>query len=232
MSISLVTARTNVRSLLDETTPQFWSNAQINQWLNEGCADAQRRVEWKEKQATLSVVPNTQNYPAPDDVLRLHRVEFNPNPNSGNAQDTYTLEYRGLMEMDQIWGIYQQWPAIYPLYYTLWGQPGIGSLQIKTYPVSAQAGVMYVYYFPNIIQAIADTDNLDIAQGFEDMLNDYCMYRALRRDADPRWQEAKQDYEDKLEQLQGSSRTYQDQAGAFTTGQQSLPYWLTSSDGM
>jgi hypothetical protein len=231
LSVTLATARTNVRSLLDEDSAQFWSNAQLNQWLNEGCADAQRRVEWKQKIATLTVLEQTQNYPAPDDTMRIHRIEFTPNANSGNAQDTYTLEYRGYMEMDQIWGIYQQWPAIYPLYYTLWGQPGVGSLQIKMYPVPAQAGISYVYYFPQPIVAQNDTDNLDIAQGFEDMLYDYSMYRALRRDADPRWQEAKQDYEDKLDALQGSSRSYQDQAGSFTTGQQALPYWLTSSEG-
>ena len=63
------------------------------------------------------------------------------------------------------------------------------------------------------------------------MVYDYCMYRALRRDADPRWQEAKATYEEKIIALTNTSRTYQDQAGTFATGQQALPQWLTSSEG-
>jgi hypothetical protein len=231
MSIALANARILVRDLLDEDVAQFWSDAQLNRWLNEGCADTQRRVEWKQSQASLNVIPETQKYPAPDDVQRIHRVEFNPSPSAGNNQNTYTLEYRGLMEMDQVWGINQQWPATYPLYYTLWGQPGIGTLQIITFPVPSQAGTMFVWYYPVTVTASTDTTNLDIAQGFEDMIVDYCMYRALRRDADPRWQDAKKDYEDKIMALNDSSRTWQDQSGTFTTGQQALPQWLTSSEG-
>jgi hypothetical protein len=135
------------------------------------------------------------------------------------------------MEMDQVWGINQTWPASYPLYYTLWGQPGNATLSIITYPVPSQAGNMSVYYFPEITTAVADGDALDAPQGFEDMTYDYCMYRSLRKDADPRWQEAKQSYEEKLVALIDSSRTYQDQAGTFATGQQALPQWLTSSEG-
>lgn len=229
--MQLADARTRVRDLLDEASAQFWSDTQLTRWLNESCTDAQRRVEWKERTASLSVNIGNQDFPAPDDTMRIHKIEFNPSPQAGNNQNTYTLEYRGYMEMDQIWGINQQWPATYPLYYTLWGNPGIGSLKIKTFPVSAQAGIMFVHYYPMIVPATLDTDSLDIAQGYDDMTLDYCMYRALRKDADPRWQEAKADYEAKLTALNDTSRTYQDQSGTFTTGQQALPQWLTASEG-
>jgi hypothetical protein len=231
MSITLLQARTNTRQLLDEATAQFWTDAQLNTWLNEACADTQRRGEWKETVATLPVIAETQSYPAPDNVLRIHKIVFQPTLQGGNNQNTYTLEYRGFMEMDQVWGINQQWPASYPLYYTLWGQPGTGTMQIMTYPVPSQAGNLLVYYYPEVNTAVNDTDKLDIAQGFEDMTYDYCMYRALRKDADPRWQEAKATYEEKLVSLVDSSRTYQDQAGTFATGQQALPNWLTSGEG-
>jgi hypothetical protein len=231
MSVPLVQARTFARDLLDEATPQFWTNTQLNEWINEACADAQRRVEWKETTATLTVDVNTQDFPAPDNTMRIHKVEFNPAPQAGNNQNTYTLEYRGFMEMDQIWGINQVWPATYPLYYTLWGNPGIGTLKIRTYPVASQAGFLYVHYYPLTVPAALDSDPLDMLQGYEDLVTDYCMYRALRKDADPRWQEAKTSYEEKLSALMDASRTFQDQAGTFTTGQQALPQWLTSSEG-
>lgn len=230
MSVTIATAITNTRSLLDEVSAQFWSDTQITQWLNEGCADSQRRAEWKQDVATIPVIAQTQSYSAPDDVMRIHRVTFTPTTTTSN-QNTYTLEYRGFMEMDQVWGINQQWPAAYPLYYTLFGQPGTGTLQIITYPVPSNPGSLLVYYYPQVQANTTTTLNLDAPSGFEDMMYDYAMYRALRRDADPRWQEAKADYESKLTALIDSSRTYQDQAGTFATGQQALPQWLTSSEG-
>jgi hypothetical protein len=227
MGILLSTAITNVRSLLDEASAQFWSDSQLTSWINEGCMDSQRRAEWKEGWVTLPVIPNVQNFQAPSDAIRIHRVTFIPT----NSTNTYTLEFRGVMEMDQVWGIQQQWPANYPLYYTLWGQPGTSTLQIITYPVPSQSGNLNVLYYPETQTVTATNINIDAPQGFEDMVYDYAVYRALRRDADPRWQESKKDYEEKLVALIDSSRTYQDQAGTFSTGQQALPQWLTSSDG-
>lgn len=227
MAVTLSTALTNVRMILDEVNAQFWTDAQLTVWLNEACADSQRRCEWKQKNSSVAVTSGTQNYSAPADVLRIHKVTFQ----ATGSINTYTLEYRGLMEMDQIWGINQQWPAAYPLYYTLWGQPGTATLQIQTYPVPAQNGALAVFYYPDIVAAAAGSDNMDILQGYEDMMYDYCMYRALRKDADPRWQEAKADYEEKIIAMVNTSRTYQDQAGTFATGQQALPQWLTSSEG-
>ena len=100
-------------------------------------------------ESTLPVTAATQDYAAPDDVIRIHRITFTPSA-SLSDQNTYTLEYRGFMEMDQIWGINQQWPCLLPLYYTLWGQPGTGTLTIKTFPVPSEPGNLHVYYFPEI----------------------------------------------------------------------------------
>jgi len=239
MSILLTSAISQTRSLLDEpegTTSSFWSDTELTTWLNEGCQDSQRRAEWKMATATLPVTTATQNFAAPDNALRIHRVTFVPTANSGNYQNTYTLEFRGFMEMDQVWGINQQWPASYPLYYTLFGQPGTGSLEIITYPVSSQSGVLNVYYFPVITPATFTTTSdtttfLDTPQGYDGMIVNYACYKALRKDADSRWQEFKQDYESQLVNLYDQSRTYQDQANFISTGQQALPQWLTSSEG-
>jgi hypothetical protein len=234
MAVTLSTALTNTRSLLDEPSgslSSFWSDTELTTWLNESCADMQRRAEWKMSQASIPVSPQTQEFAAPDDVIRIHRITFNPTVTGGITNNTYTLEYRGFMEMDQVWGIQQQWPATYPLYYTLWGQPGTGSLKILTYPVPDQAGTLNVYYFPEITSQSNTSSNMDAPQGFEDMMYDYTCYRALRKDADPRWKEFKSDYEAKLINLYDSSREYQDQANFVSTGQQALPQWLTSSEG-
>jgi hypothetical protein len=133
------------------------------------------------------------------------------------------------MEMDQIWGINQQWPASYPLYYTLWKVPP--TMTILVYPVPSQAGALTVYYYQQITPAVATTDLIDVLSGWEDVVHDYACYRALRKDADPRWQEFKATYDEKVIVMVDSTRTFQDQAGTFTTGQAALPSWLVS-DGL
>jgi hypothetical protein len=133
------------------------------------------------------------------------------------------------MEMDQIWGINQQWPASYPLYYTMWKDPP--TMQIVLYPVPAAAGSLVVYYYQQITPVVLGTDNIDILVGWEDVIYDYAVYRALRKDSDPRWNEFKTTYGDKLVDMIDATRNFQDQAGTFTTGQSALPSWLVS-DGL
>ncbi len=225
MAVTLTQALTNIRSLLDEPNPQFWTNAELTNWINEACSDAARRVEWKRTTANIDVDSGTQQYTAPTDVYRIYRIEFVPD----SSDVTYTVEFRGYMEMDQIWGINQQWPASYPLYYTLWKVPP--SMNIILYPVPSQNGTLNVYYYEQITPVAAGSDPLDVLEGWEDVIYDYATYRALRKDADPRWQEFKQTYEDKIVHMIDTTRTFQDQAGTFTTGQAALPEWLVS-DGL
>lgn len=233
MTVLLSDAITATRSLIDEPVAQFWSDAELTQWLNEACADSQRRAEWKISEVTIPVTASTQTYPAPDDTYRINKITFIPTPigQLSTNNNTYTLEYRGRMEMDQVWGIQQQWPANYPLYYTLQGQPGVGTLQIITYPVPSQAGNLVVIYYSQTIVQTTTTLPIDAPLGFEDMMYDYAAYRAFRKDANPAWKDFKADYEAKLVSLTDSSRTYQDQANFVSTGQQALPQWLTSSEG-
>lgn len=224
MSQTLPQTITNVRSLLDEPNPQFWSDAELTTWINQACREVARKVEWKFATQSIPVTPGNQNYNGPNDMYRIHRLEFVPT----NSQNTYTVEFRGYMEMDQIWGINQQWPSSYPLYYTLWKVPP--TINILLYPVPSQAGNLNCYYYQESTPATG-TQNIDILEGWEDITEDYACYRALRKDADPRWQEFKTTYEDKLVAMVDTTRTYQDQAGTFTTGQAALPTWLVS-DGL
>lgn len=225
MAITLTNMLTNVRSLLDEPNPQFWSNTELTQWINEACAECQRKVEWKRAIANVDVDTGTQTYVMPTDLYRAYRVEFTPDA----SIDTYTVEFRGYMEMDQIWGINQEWPASYPLYYTMWKQPP--TLSIVLYPVPSQDGTLNVFYYQQITPVVSGSDLVDVLLGYEDVVEDYTCYRALRKDADPRWKEFKDTYEDKINVMYANTRTFQDQAGTFTTGQAALPEWLVS-DGL
>ncbi|MGI0134584.1 MAG: hypothetical protein ACREBW_06475, partial [Candidatus Micrarchaeaceae archaeon] len=55
--------RTQTRSLLDESTATFWTDAQLNQWLNDGCSDLARRAEIIETiNSTIAALVNTSTY--------------------------------------------------------------------------------------------------------------------------------------------------------------------------
>jgi hypothetical protein len=225
VSVTLTEALVQVRDLLDEPTAQFWTDLQLTSYINQGCAEVARKCEWKRAIADIAATAETQSYTGPADMYRAYRVDF-VQSGTGNDINTYTLEWRGYMEMDQVWGINQQWPANYPLYYTTWGAPP--TLQIICYPVPSVDGTLHVFYYQLATEAVSGSDNVDILEGFEDIIWDYACYRAWRQDSNPMWKDSKAIYEEKLQDLYDTSRTFQDQAGTFSTGQSALPAWLTS----
>lgn len=223
MAVTLETAITNVRYLVDEPRPAYWSNTELTSYINEGCKDAARRAETKQTTVLITIIVGTQNYTMPTDAYRIHKVEYLPTDSTLN----YTLEYRGLMEMDQIWGINKTWPGSYPLFYTLWKRPP--TLTAVIYPIPQTPGKLHVYYYGKIVTAITTDDDIDILAGYEDMIYDYAAYRALRKDGNPMWKTHESVYESKLMMMIEHSRTFQDQANFFSTGQGVLPNWLTGT---
>ena len=215
---------TQLRYLIDEPAPAFWSNAELTTYINEACKDVARRAETKLATVNITAVVMQQNYTLPTDCYRIHRVEFLPNGSTLN----YTLEYRGLMEMDQIWGINKTWPASYPLYYTMWKNPP--KMVMITYPVTQTLGKFHVYYYQHVVTATTTTSTVDILAGYEDIILDYSAYRALRRDGNAMWKTHQAVYESKLAALVERTRTFQDQANFFSTGQVALPAWLITDD--
>lgn len=226
MATLLSTALSAVRSLIDEPNAAFWTNTELKRWINEGCKDVARRAETKQTTHTITVTAGTQNFTAPTDCYRIHRVNFIQTPTS-TSPNTYTLEFRGVMEMDQIWGINQNWPATYPLYYCTWTHPP--NIKIITFPVTATPGKLKIWYYQQIVTATTTSSPIDILPGWEDMVYDYAAYRALRKDNNQMWKTHQQIYEAKLTEMIDKTRTFQDQPNYFTTGQQALPTWLISN---
>jgi hypothetical protein len=226
-TVSLTTALTNVRSFLNEPIQQEWADSQLTAYLNMGQADVQRKSEALRQLSTVAVTANVQSYTAPSDSLRIYRVEYVPG--GMPTLQTYSLEFRGYNEMDAIWGIYQQYTGAYPSLYTLWNQPP--ELKIVTYPVPAEDGTLNVFYYRQPVAMASDSDTMDCLPGFEDVIYDYAVYRALRQDADPRWKDQWQLYSEDLQNLVDMSRNFTDQPNAFSSGSMNVPSWLvTGSD--
>ena len=222
MAATLTEALSNVRSLIDEPVAQFWSDAELTEWINQGCAEIQREVEWARKGPTvIDTVAGTQTYYAPQDFLRIYRLEFVPN---NNTSYTYSLEFRGYNEMDAAWGNLKTLPSAYPEQFTLWNNPndrttGVG-LTILLYPVPAVDGFLNLYYYRTIVPVASGGDYVDVLPGWEDTVYSFAAYRALRKDADPRWNDFKQEFSMQIDQMKSVSRTYTDQPNWFSTGQQ------------
>jgi hypothetical protein len=220
VSVTLSQATTEVRSLLNEPTAIFWTDAQIQSWINQGCQDVARRGQTLWELESIDTTANVQNFDLPANFISLHRVEFSPT----NSNQTYSLEYRGYNTMDDIWGILMSLPAAYPQYVTIWGSAATG-LYIRLYPVPGQNGTLNIFYYRDAALAVNPTDNLDVLAGWEDLVYDYAVFKALRADRDPRWQDAKQLYEMAMANQMNVTRNMTDLGENITSGIQQWPAW-------
>jgi len=219
MSVTLLTARTEVRALLNESTAAFWTDSQLNSWLNQGCEDVARRSQTLWQEVQLSVSPNTQLYNFPADFLNAHRAEFSPL----NSSQTYSLDYRAINNMDEVWGILHSLPAAWPQYFTIRGN-NYGYF-LMLYPSPGAAGTLTVYYYRQAVAQSSDSGYIDVLSGWEDMVYDYAIYKALRASRDVTWKDAYGLYETNVLAQIDKSRNMTDLADTMTTGNPQWPIY-------
>jgi hypothetical protein len=186
---------TSIRDRLDETTATFWTDAQLRRWVNEGALDVARRTETIQDRDDISVTAGTREYSLPVDCLRVYRVEYRVTGND----EAFNLTFRQFNAMDEIWYTQQAITSNIPLYYTIWGFSP--SNKIVIYPVPGNDGSLKVFNYRMPAELATDGSAaatvIEIPNGWENLLVDYAEYHALRKDRDPRWQEAKGLYEEK-----------------------------------
>lgn len=227
-----------LRSRLDEYGREHqWLDSQLLRWIYEGGCKVAKKCECLEDRATIVAVSGTQEYTAPADMIRVHRVEFS---NTGDSA-IYALEYRDWMNMDSAWWTQQTVTQDTPQLFTMWGFPP--NLRIVTYPTPSQAGAFRVFYYrlphspfldytdPDDIVELTDFNaqilaQLELPEGWHDAALDYAEYMALRKDADPRWQEAKALFEENVQELHDTAIRWTDQAGMISSDMGSVPRFI------
>lgn len=218
---TLATFRTRIRDRLDEASARFWTDAQLNTWINEAAEDIARRTETIQDYDDLSVLAGTREYTLDDDVLRVYRAEYIPTGQS----ERYPLEYRAMNAMDAIWQNQQAISAGVPSYYTIWGFSPAN--KIVLYPTPSLAGTLKTYVYRLPTPTTTDGNTIEVPSGWDSLVIDYAEYSALRKDRDPRWQEAKQLYEEHLADMYDMTRQWTDQLGVITPSvPHGLPQWL------
>lgn len=225
MADTLATVRGRVRVRIDEPSARFWQDGDLNQWINEAARDIARRTETLEDVALINSVGGTQQYTLTSSTLRVYRVEW---CRDGDSVGTIRmpLEYKDFGSMDSVWWTAQSTSRGDPFWYTLWGFPP--SLALKVYPTPdvTVTGAFKVYYYRVPAAASGDSDPVEVAEGWKDLIDDYCEFSALRKDGDPRWQDAKQLYEQKIELMLESTRRWTDQSDSVQGSQGFIPRWL------
>jgi hypothetical protein len=235
-----------VRSNLEEPSARFWTDTELTNWINDGCRDLARRTEDLLTFDQGIIIPsNTGNlegptkFPLPPDLIRIHRVEFTPI--GIGSQQIYYLQASTYQEMDQYWGVTQATPSSFPIYYVLWGTPGMSGRNqqtIQLYPNCSQAGNLNIFYYRlprRFTDPLADSSQyglpLEIVEGWDDAVVMFCTVRAAVKDRDPVWKDLKAEYEELVQQMVDVTRQFHDQGRAFQHSTTAVPQWLTDSGG-
>lgn len=185
-----------VRSQLNEPIAAAWSDTELVRWLNEANRDVARTTHFYKSSDTITTVAGTAEYTLDADILTVEMAWYDDD--SGRQ---LPLTPRHWESMDQVWGQRQDLEGNYPSYFTTWGVTP--TMKIRFWPVpstSSDTVNMLTSVIPDDLPATND-GTVEVPGHFWDLLADYAEFKALRKDRDPRWQEAQAEYMRKLDAL-------------------------------
>jgi hypothetical protein len=225
MPTTLAQAQTAALQVLDDENSLYYTSAELTQWINDACSDIAQSAECLQALDTIQTSANQQQYVMPGDIIRMHKVEWSQLPSGPGSQPfTYTLKALGITEMDSVWGNSHSLPAAWPRAYSFWQQPP--NLLMILYPVPAQSGNLNLWYYRLPKTLVNSTDILDIPEGWEPAVREYCIYMAHRKARSPEQSAALQAYQTKLQELISRTRNFHDNASQIFTGSTDIPMWL------
>lgn len=217
------------RVRLNERSARQWQDQDLREWLNEAARDIARKTEClQDRQAIVGIV-GTSEYTVPSTAIRVFRVEFTP-----TGERTRPLSYVDVKNMDGFGWEQRDLTNSYPSIYTIWGSGS--SLKLIAFPSPGTAGSFMVWFYrlPTDLAEETNADgneDLELPQGWDDLVLDYVEYRALRKDRDPRWTESKALYDENLATMYDNTRRWVEETGMISPETGHLPNWLTSFGG-
>jgi hypothetical protein len=196
MPATMTEALAEVRERLDEPEEDNWSESFLRMCINEGCKDVSRKTESIRDSDDIAITAGDGTYPGPVDMIRISKVELRETGNTA----VYTLKFYDFNVADSVWWTGQEQSQARPVMWTFRGT--VPTVTIQLYPIPSTAGTITVSYYRLAsiidIEGGSDGSTLDIPEGWDDLVYAYAEYRALRRDRDPRHQEAKAEYDEKM----------------------------------
>lgn len=234
MTATLAALLVRTRDRLNEYTPRHWQDPVLRRFINEGAREVAREAECLLGTGMVAVTAGVRSYslaalsPQP---IRIHRVEYTPTGDTSR----YPLTYREITAMDQLWGQQQSVSTGIPSIWTGWGF--FPQFTLSTYPTVQSNGTLTLYYYRNPVALLddgsQDTSVVECPDGWEDCIVDYAEYRGLRNDNRSEWQNAKTEFDQRLQSLISSTRAMSDDTAMIITpgGMSAIPAWLAYGDG-
>ncbi len=194
---------TAVRDRLDEATAGQWTNTQLKRWLNEALRDLARKTKHIKDTTTFLTVAGQAEYTAAANIIEIEHAYYAP----GDGRQCGLIP-RAFDGMNNIWGQQQNQQGGDPMMFTTWGVPP--TLKIRLYPVPPLVNKTVTLYVTRLATTIvedeaSDATAVDFPEAWVDLTKDYVEYCALRKDRDPRWQEAFQFYATRVMDLVDNS---------------------------
>lgn len=188
---------TEVRDMLDEPAAAQWSDSQIRKWLNEANRDLARITRHYKSTDTVTMVSGQAEYTMDANIIAIEQAWYD----DGSRQ--LPLTARHYENMDQVWGDRRDYEGAYPSFYTTWGYSP--QLKLRLYPVptsSVHTVSLLTCIIPSAMPLTgSDGTDVDVPGAWYDCLSEYCTFKALQRDRDPRWQEFRQLYLEKRDDM-------------------------------
>ena len=128
--MNLGTIRSEVREELQETTAELWTDAELDQYANDGCILIQKLLEWYEDTANILSVVGQQDYSMPSNMMTLKRVTWDRKflPQTTHYElDKHNRTWRAAENNDPIRFFIHQWDTL------------------SSYPKPVQAGTGYTF---------------------------------------------------------------------------------------
>jgi hypothetical protein len=165
---TLLELRTDARAMLDETTAGFWTDAQLNYWLNEGNLDLAARLEDLEASDTQSTAASDYQYDLPTDCIKVKRVQY----------DSFPLAFIGYNDLNKYEAVGDPSTSETgtPQYFYLWNN------DIFLYPTPTAIKNLTIQYYKRPATMDEDTDTPEHASQFHNLIVYYAVYKALVKD--------------------------------------------------
>lgn len=146
MGAAVSTLRTDIRNRLVETSADFYSNAELLEWINYGYKQFIARTEWAEKIKAYPMVDNQYEYDLPSEAMKVNLITF---------QDSYRVKPKDLEEFRSYTG-YGGSESTIPSVYCLW--PWDGKIRLYPVPSAASASTTINGAHNTTVTTIAITD--------------------------------------------------------------------------
>jgi hypothetical protein len=169
--------RTEVYTRLAESGTGFYTDAQINQWLNDGVRDLSVTVEPLETSATVTTVTGTREYRLPTDYLSIKAVQF-----LDAADAWYNLTETTWQKLFRDEPDWQNETSAQPTQW-YWRQNVVGVRPAPSADYSGADSLRILYtYIPAAMDSDSSTTGLD--EWLDDAVILYGVYRAYLKDRD------------------------------------------------